>query len=183
MGLQYSTSLRTAQAAAIATILGASASIKLFSGALPVNVAASDPSGTIATLLLDNPPFTSSSGTATLAGNPSDPADAAGVIRCFRAYDGSSACHIQGYVSEDWATSKEYVLNQQVNHGGNIYVCVTAGTSASSGGPSGTGTGITDGTAVWDYVAATSGLIINSTVASVGQPIAIASYAIVVQNS
>jgi hypothetical protein len=39
-----------------------------------------------------------------------------------------------------------------VNTGsGKLYRCTTAGTSASSGGPTGTGTSITDGTAVWEY--------------------------------
>ncbi len=36
------------------------------------------------------------------------------------------------------------------------YVCVTSGTSAASGGPTGTGAGIVDGTCVWDYVADTA---------------------------
>jgi hypothetical protein len=34
-----------------------------------------------------------------------------------------------------------------------IYVCATAGTSASSGGPTGTTSAITDGTVSWNYVA------------------------------
>jgi hypothetical protein len=37
------------------------------------------------------------------------------------------------------------------SYGGNLYRCTTAGTSASSVGPRGTGTSITDGTAVWTY--------------------------------
>ena len=41
----------------------------------------------------------------------------------------------------------DYVLND----GGKNYLCVTAGTSAASGGPTGTGSGIVDGTCVWDY--------------------------------
>ena len=39
-----------------------------------------------------------------------------------------------------------------------MYVCVTAGTTAGSGdGPQGTGTAISDGTAVWDWVSRTLG--------------------------
>jgi hypothetical protein len=34
---------------------------------------------------------------------------------------------------------------------GNLYRCTTAGTSAASVGPRGTGSSITDGTAVWAY--------------------------------
>lgn len=36
-------------------------------------------------------------------------------------------------------------------NGGNAYQCVQAGTTAASGGPTGTGTGIVDGTAKWNY--------------------------------
>jgi hypothetical protein len=50
-----------------------------------------------------------------------------------------------------WLASHAYTLNTFVSNGGNVYKCTTAGTSASSGGPSGTGSGITDNTAVWAY--------------------------------
>lgn len=52
-----------------------------------------------------------------------------------------------------WQTSHSYTLNALVSNAGNVYKCTTAGTSASSGGPTGTGTGITDNTAVWAYQA------------------------------
>ena len=54
-----------------------------------------------------------------------------------------------------YENEKEYFRNKLVRAGGNIYKVVTGGTSASSGvGPTGTGTGITDGdgTVVFDYV-------------------------------
>lgn len=50
-----------------------------------------------------------------------------------------------------WVGSTAYALNDYRTNGANIYKCVTAGTSAASGGPTGTGTAITDGTAVWDW--------------------------------
>lgn len=40
------------------------------------------------------------------------------------------------------------------NDGGRAYICITAGTSAASGGPTGVGTDITDGTAHWRYLGA-----------------------------
>jgi TP901-1 family phage major tail protein len=46
-----------------------------------------------------------------------------------------------------------------VANGGNVYKCITAGTSASSGGPSGTSADITDGTAHWKYISATPGYV------------------------
>jgi hypothetical protein len=57
-----------------------------------------------------------------------------------------------------WAASKAWALNQicsnnggQYGRNGELYRCITAGTSASSGGPKGTAASITDGTAVWAY--------------------------------
>jgi hypothetical protein len=51
-----------------------------------------------------------------------------------------------------WAASTAYLVGQIVtNDGGKHYTCDTAGTSAASGGPTGTGANITDGTTRWDY--------------------------------
>jgi len=48
-----------------------------------------------------------------------------------------------------WTASTEYALRDTVSNAGNIYECTVAGQSASSGGPTGTGDAITDGTATW----------------------------------
>jgi len=53
-----------------------------------------------------------------------------------------------------WEPNTVYTTQFYVNlvtNGGNLYTCTTAGTSAASGGPTGTGASITDGTAVWKY--------------------------------
>ncbi len=50
-----------------------------------------------------------------------------------------------GYVAT--AGSRSVVTNQ-----GRSYICITTGTSAGSGGPTGTGTDITDGTAHWSFL-------------------------------
>lgn len=52
-----------------------------------------------------------------------------------------------------WAALTFYTVGERVINGGNLYVCVTEGTSAGAGGPAGVGAGIVDGSAVWDYVA------------------------------
>ncbi len=50
-------------------------------------------------------------------------------------------------------TVSNNALPVAVINGGNVYVIVTPGTSASSGrGPTGAGSSISDGTAVWQYV-------------------------------
>lgn len=54
-----------------------------------------------------------------------------------------------------WGTSTVYAPGDYVTNGGNVYLCTVAGTSASSGGPTGTtiSTDITDGTVTWRYLA------------------------------
>lgn len=50
-----------------------------------------------------------------------------------------------------WDANTAYVVGDRRNNGGNYYVCDVAGTSAASGGPTGTGANITDNTCRWDY--------------------------------
>ncbi len=59
-----------------------------------------------------------------------------------------------------WATTHAYVQGDLVSHVGNVYSCTTGGTSAGSGGPTGTSTTITDGSVVWFYVAAGSAAVV-----------------------
>ncbi|HEV2673380.1 MAG TPA: hypothetical protein VGV37_02495 [Aliidongia sp.] len=51
-----------------------------------------------------------------------------------------------------WAASTLYATGVIVTNGANTYECVIAGTSAASGGPSGTTAQIADCTATWEYV-------------------------------
>jgi hypothetical protein len=51
-----------------------------------------------------------------------------------------------------WGASTAFALNKWVAVNGNYYKCITAGTSAGSGGPTGTGADITDGTVHWQYM-------------------------------
>lgn len=73
-------------------------------------------------------------------------------------YDRAAGCYANA-----WQASHAYTTASQVStvaaaqamyviNGGNAYKCTTGGTSAASGGPTGTGTAIADGTAVWSYV-------------------------------
>lgn len=98
MTLQYSVTLRTDQVAALNTAIGASGSLKIFSGAEPANCAAADPTGLLCTITLPSTPFTAASGAVTLAGTWSGTASAAGTAASFRIYDGSAVCHLQGSV-------------------------------------------------------------------------------------
>lgn len=54
-----------------------------------------------------------------------------------------------------WTATTAYAAGAVVTNSTSpvrLYVCTTGGTSAGAGGPIGTGTGITDNTAVWSYV-------------------------------
>ncbi|WP_398457412.1 hypothetical protein [Sphingomonas albertensis] len=55
-----------------------------------------------------------------------------------------------------WAPSTAYsTVGNSYTNGGSTYVLTRAGTSAASGGPTGTGSQIVDGTAMWAYESAT----------------------------
>lgn len=53
-----------------------------------------------------------------------------------------------------WAANTAVTVGLRRQNGGNAYECTKAGTTAASGGPSGTGASITDNGAVWKYLAA-----------------------------
>lgn len=52
-----------------------------------------------------------------------------------------------------WMANTAYVAGSYVTNGGNLYICTVAGTSAASGGPTGTteNEDITDNTVTWQY--------------------------------
>lgn len=101
MTYQYGSALRTNQVATIQTTIGASGTLKIFSGAEPANCAAADPTGLLATIVLPASFLTSAGGVATMAGSWTVAASAGGVAQSFRMYDGSSVCHVQGNVTTD----------------------------------------------------------------------------------
>jgi hypothetical protein len=61
---------------------------------------------------------------------------------------------VGGFDSAAWAASTLFDSGVVCLNGGNYYQCTTAGKSAGSGGPTGTGAGIADGTCVWSYLPA-----------------------------
>lgn len=52
-------------------------------------------------------------------------------------------------ITTAWVGSTLYYVGDKVVNGSQAYQCTVKGTSASSGGPTGTGTAITDGTVTW----------------------------------
>lgn len=51
-----------------------------------------------------------------------------------------------------WAISTAYVAGQTVKNGSNLYRCTVGGTSAGSGGPTGTSSAITDNSVTWRFI-------------------------------
>lgn len=99
MAIQLSTAARTAMAAAIETEAGASAKLKLFTGAVPANCTAADPSGELITISLPSDWATQSNGQLLKNGTWSGTASAGSgaTPASFRLYksDGST-CVTQG---------------------------------------------------------------------------------------
>ena len=80
-----------------------------------------------------------------------------GDVNMWSCIDGSSKTVHVG--AKAWAASTAYAVGDKVKNNNNIYKCSTAGTSAGSGGPTaGSGTGIVDNTAKWDFDVAASSI-------------------------
>lgn len=58
-----------------------------------------------------------------------------------------------------WLASNSYIVGDRVTNAGRIYVCITAGMAAGSGGPTTTAADITDNLAHWRYVGQGTGVI------------------------
>jgi len=64
----------------------------------------------------------------------------------------STPYQVAPVVTTPWAPSTFYEVGTKRINGGNAYMVTATGTSASSGGPAGTGQSITDGTVTWRYI-------------------------------
>lgn len=125
MTFQYGTTLRNNQVSQIQTTVGATGSLKIFSGAEPANPAAADPTGLLVTITLPATFLTSAGGVTTIAGTWSAAASATGTAASWRIYDGSAVCHVQGNTTTDLVLN-----NQSITSGQTVTVTsfsVTAG--------------------------------------------------------
>ncbi|GGD00118.1 hypothetical protein [Undibacterium terreum] len=90
---------------------------------------------------------------------------------------------IQGLVSQPYAFSTLYnTVGKQVDQGGNVYQVINPGTSAASGGPTGTGNSIVDGTVTWKYIGPKD-LRTDNTNVSTGQPFNPSQWDIIIGNA
>lgn len=102
MSVQFSVTIRNARLDAIEAAIGASAVVKIRTGAAPANCAAADSGTVLATVNLPADYMSNASaGSKAKLGTWEDAsADAAGTCGHFRLYDsGGTVCHAQGTVT------------------------------------------------------------------------------------
>jgi hypothetical protein len=124
MAFQMSVAVRNARVNSIPTTVGASAVLKIFSGAEPADCAAADPSGLLASITLPATWYAAaSSGTGALTGSWTGSASAAGTAASFRIYDSTGAtCHLQGSCSLSGAGGDMILTNTNLAAGQPVSV-------------------------------------------------------------
>jgi hypothetical protein len=112
---QKSVTVRNAELDQVFTTIGASAVIKMFSGAEPANCAAADPSGLLCTITCPASYMNAASGgVKTKTGTWSAASTSAGTIACWRMYDsGVTTCHLQGNATSDMTFDNTTISNGQ----------------------------------------------------------------------
>lgn len=178
MGVQYSVAVNNARLDQWEATIGLTPIMKLFSGTLPANCAAADPSGALVSMTLPSDWMAAASAASkTKLGTWQGTATGNGYAAVYRIYDSTgTTCHEQGICSMAWAASTVYAAGNYVTNGGNLYRCTTGGTSAGSGGPSGFGGSIADNTVTWAYVQAGADLSLDNASIASGQVVTIGTF-------
>lgn len=125
MSLQFSTTYRNGMLDELATVLGGSEVIKIFTGSPPSNCATAD-SGTklVEYDLAGSGDWNAASGgTKTLASLPlSTTAVNTGTAGYFRFYDGSANCHMQGTITATGGGGDMPLDNTSINSGQTVNI-------------------------------------------------------------
>lgn len=176
MTFVYRATLKTARMQAVADDIDANGKLQIGTASV---------ASILAGIILGSPSGTVSGPVLTLSGFPlSDTsADNSGKAVNARIRNSSDVDIITGLTvgltstaAPAWTASTAYTVGSYKTNGANQYKCVTAGTSASSGGPTGTGSAITDGSAVWDYYSpASADVQLDSLEITAGQTVTVNS--------
>lgn len=187
MTLQLSTAVRNASLDAIEATIGTGAILTIRTGLQPATCATANSGTVLVTATLPTDWMAGASGGAkTLSGTWQDTsADASGRGGHFRVHDSTgTTCGMQGVAAGPWFPSRAYVLNDVVtNDTGKVFKVTTAGTSAASGGPTGTGTGITDGTVTWAFLQAAADLALDGSDFTAGQAFNVSAFTLTAGNA
>lgn len=128
MAIQLSTTARNDRLAGIATAVGASGTLKIYSGSMPANCAASTTGTDLADFTLSSSPFgTPASGAVTLSGLTLSSTGNSGAgtgtsAGYFRIFDGSSNCHLQGTVTATGGGGDMTVDNVSIASGQTVQI-------------------------------------------------------------
>lgn len=124
MAIQLSVAVRNARLDAIESTIGTSARLLIYSGAVPANCAAADPSGLLATLVLPSDWMSAAAaGVKALLGTWTGTGSAAGNAASFRIKDsGLVACGLQGTVTATGGGGDMTVDNVSIANGQTINV-------------------------------------------------------------
>ena len=173
MGYQFSTAARNGALDAIEVAAGASAVLRIRTGAPPANCAATRSGTVLATQNLPSDWMSAASGgVKSLLGTWQDSsADASGETGHFEVMDSTlTTCHIQGLCSAPWQASKAYVIGSTVHANGNVYRATAAGTSGATA-PSHTSGSAADGGVTWAFVQVGTDMTIDNGTIVAGQPV------------
>jgi hypothetical protein len=179
--MRFSMGLRNAQANVIETTIGASAKLQIRTGAPPASIGDANAGTELAEVTAPADYFgNAANGAIAKIGAWQASASANGLAGHFRMYTNDEATpHIDGLVSMPWAGSVAVQVGQQMHSGGNVYRCTTAGNTHASTPPSGTGAGIANGTAVFDYVGPVDMTMDNVDIAA-GQQVTVNTFGITI---
>lgn len=177
---QFSVEVRNARANAVEQTIGASPTMEIRSGLPPANTAQADTGTVLATIALPADYLTAAAaGVVSKSGTWDDQsADAAGRAAHYRIKNNAgNIVHVQGYCAMAWEPDHVYAVNDlATNDGGKLYRATSGGTSASSGGPTGSGTGIADNTVVWEFVKNATDMAIDNAEFQLGQEFVVTTY-------
>ncbi len=116
MAFQKSVTVRNAELDAIETAIGATAVLKVFSGAEPANCAAADPAGPLVTITLPADWLANAAaGSKAKSGTWSGTASGSGTAASWRIYESTATtCHLQGNVTDMTFDNTSIVATQTV---------------------------------------------------------------------
>lgn len=166
------------RAADAVTVRANTGSLRLYSGTPPADANAALSGNTLlATLPMAATAFgAASAGVATANALTAAVAVATGRPTFARIIESdTTTVVVQMRAALVWLASTAYSVGDRVSNGANTYVATTAGTSAASGGPTGTGTGIADGSVVWAFDGINEAVLAGASQIIAGANVAVSS--------
>ena len=177
----FSATVLNAMADAAEAAIGAAPTLEIRAGSPPAAIGTADSGTLLASIALPSDWLSNSSGgVKSLSGTWSGFGAAAGDATYYRIKAGGVA-HLQGLISMPWQASNTVVAGEYNHIGANVYRCTTGGVTAPSGGPSGTGGAINDGSAVWAFQQTGTDMTMDNTNVALAQPLTMNAFTLTQQ--